>query len=73
MLGLQLVGGSGSRRVVVTPAPLNDAEDSLLQAFDLETAYGPSLGLSRKERWLRAEGAWPATANPLSIRRACVS
>jgi len=74
MLGLQRVHVTlASRRVVVPHTPLNDEEDSRLQAFDLETAYGPCLGLSRKERWLRAEGAWPATANPLSIRRAFVS
>ena len=74
MLGLQRVHVTlASRRVVVPHTPLNDEEDSRLQAFDLETAYGPSLGLSRKERWLRAEGAWPAAGNPLSIRRACVS
>ena len=63
---------SSEAAAAAPPAPLTDEEDSLLRAFDLETAYGPSLGLSRKERWLRAEGARPAAANPLSSSRACV-
>ena len=45
--------------VATPPTPLTSEEDSLLRSFDLCEAYGPSLGLSRKERWQRAEGASP--------------
>jgi hypothetical protein len=50
---------------LVEAAPLTAAEDELLRDFDLDIAFGPSLGLTRKERWQRAEGAPPpATARP---------
>ena len=39
--------------------PLTAAEDELLREFDLDIAFGPSLGLTRKERWQRAQGAPP--------------
>ena len=39
--------------------PLTAAEDELLRDFDLDIAFGPSLGLTRKERWQRAQGAPP--------------
>ena len=41
------------------PVPLTAAEDELLRDFDLDIAFGPSLGLTRKERWQRAQGAPP--------------
>ena len=36
--------------------PLTAEEEEVLRDFDLSTTFGPSLGLTRKERWLRAEG-----------------
>ena len=39
--------------------PLTAAEDELLRDFDLDIVFGPSLGLTRKERWQRAQGAPP--------------
>lgn len=37
-------------------APLTNEEDTLLRSFDLDQNFGPCVGLSRKERWQRAEG-----------------
>ena len=34
-----------------------DANEQLLRQFDMNMAYGPCTGLSRPERWQRAE-AW---------------
>ena len=34
-----------------------DANEQLLRQFDMNMAYGPCTGLSRLERWQRAE-AW---------------
>ena len=58
--------------------PLTAAEDELLRDFDLDIAFGPSLGLTRKERWQRAQGAPPPAplahlrppARPAPSRRA---
>tara|TARA_B110001452_G_scaffold235729_1_gene214666 strand:+ start:1652 stop:2110 length:459 start_codon:yes stop_codon:yes gene_type:complete len=36
-------------------ASLTDEEDTLLRSFDLDQKFGPCVGLSRKERWERAE------------------
>ena len=47
-------------------APLAAAEDELLRDFDLDIAFGPSLGLTRKERWQRAEGAPPSAPHSTS-------
>ena len=47
-------------------APLTAEEDELLRDFDLDIAFGPSLGLTRKERWQRAEGAPPPARHPTS-------
>ena len=44
--------------------PLTAAEDELLRDFDLDIAFGPSLGLTRKERWQRAQGAPPPAPLP---------
>ena len=44
--------------------PLTAAEDELLRDFDLDIAFGPSLGLTRKERWQRAQGAPPPAPRP---------
>ena len=55
-------------------APLAAAEDELLRDFDLDIAFGPSLGLTRKERWQRAEGAPPsAPPPPPAIRQTLTS
>ena len=40
---------------VVEDAPLTDEEDRLLRSFDLDQQFGPCVGLSRKDRWQRAE------------------
>lgn len=48
--------------------PLTTEEDELLRAFDLSIAFGPSLGLTRKERWLRAEGARPPARHPPTLQ-----
>jgi len=37
-------------------APLTPADIKLLIKFDQNATYGPCIGLSRKDRWLRAEG-----------------
>ena len=58
--------------------PLTAAEDELLRDFDLDIVFGPSLGLTRKERWQRAQGAPPPAplahlrppARPAPSRRA---
>lgn len=34
----------------------NDEVEEILKEFDMNTSYGPCLGLSRMERWQRAVG-----------------
>jgi DNA polymerase delta subunit 4 len=34
----------------------NDEVEEILKEFDMNTSYGPCLGLSRMERWQRAAG-----------------
>lgn len=40
---------------VTTHLPLSEEEDGELRSFDLCQKYGPCVGLSRLERWERAE------------------
>jgi len=59
----------GKRRQAADSDSKDSDSDSMmsaetLRAFDLQAAYGPSLGLSRTERWLRAASARPAAENP---------
>jgi len=35
---------------------LTDEQTKMLIAFDMDSAFGPCVGLTRKERWIRAEG-----------------
>lgn len=39
----------------VARRPLSEANERELRAFDLDQKYGPSVGLSRTERWQRAK------------------
>mmetsp|Transcript_25524 Transcript_25524/g.64767 ORF Transcript_25524/g.64767 Transcript_25524/m.64767 type:complete len:115 (-) Transcript_25524:124-468(-) len=49
-----------------------DAEERLLRAFDLATKYGPCAGMTRLERWERAEKfglSPPAEVREVVLRR----
>ena len=38
------------------PAPLSLEDQDLLRSFDLDETFGPCTGLTRRERWQRADG-----------------
>ena len=49
------VAATEAEEVVVEAAPLSEEDVAELRAFDLAQAYGPCVGLTRAERWERAE------------------
>jgi len=45
----------GSSGALAPPSTLNDLDDEgILRSFDLDTTYGPCIGVTRRERWNRA-------------------
>ncbi|KAJ3030933.1 UNVERIFIED_CONTAM: DNA polymerase delta subunit 4, partial [Siphonaria sp. JEL0065] len=55
--GLQSPSKRAAQRIkrVPPPPPLTDAEKEMLHQFDLDTKFGPNVGISRLDRWERAK------------------
>ena len=51
----ETVEATEAEDAVVEAAPLSDKDRAELRAFDLAQAFGPCVGITRKERWRRAD------------------
>lgn len=45
----------GKAAYAATPAMSAEQAEKILAAFDLDNSFGPSVGLSRRDRWERAQ------------------
>ncbi|KAJ1631790.1 hypothetical protein T492DRAFT_993658 [Pavlovales sp. CCMP2436] len=62
------VATAGKAHVVAQPAFSTPEAEKILSAFDLAAEFGPSIGLSRAERWERAQQL--GLAPPVEVRAA---
>ena len=51
----ETVEATEAEDAVAEAAPLSDQDRAELRAFDLAQAFGPCVGLTREERWRRAD------------------